>query len=45
MGEADFYKNEKSAIIAKKERLESVKGELAAAYTRWEELEQLKSQE
>jgi ATP-binding cassette subfamily F protein uup len=43
MGEAGFYKNEKSAILKNKERLESVKEELTVAYTRWEELEQLKS--
>ena len=45
MGEAEFYKNEKSEIIAKKERLETVKEELTAAYARWEELEKLKSEE
>jgi ATP-binding cassette subfamily F protein uup len=44
MGDADFYKNEKSAIVVKKERLETVKQELAAAYARWEELEKLKSE-
>ncbi len=44
MGEAEFYKNEKSQILAKKERLEVVKQELSAAYARWEELEILKSE-
>jgi ABC transport system ATP-binding/permease protein len=44
MGEADFYKNDKAEIVVKKDRLEAIKGELAAAYARWEELEQLKSE-
>jgi ATP-binding cassette subfamily F protein uup len=44
MGDASLYKNDKSAILSKKERLEEVKELLAAAYTRWEELEQLKNE-
>ena len=44
MGDASLYKNDKSAILSKKERLEEVKELLAAAYTRWEELEQLKKE-
>lgn len=43
MGEANLYKQDKSAVIAKKERLESVRALIAAAYRRWEELEQLKN--
>jgi ATP-binding cassette subfamily F protein uup len=44
MGDASLYKNDKSAILSKKERLEEVKELLAEAYTRWEELEQLKNE-
>jgi ATP-binding cassette subfamily F protein uup len=44
MGDAGLYKNDKSAILSKKKRLEEVKELLAAAYTRWEELEQLKNE-
>jgi ABC transport system ATP-binding/permease protein len=44
MGDPDLYKKEKSEIVSKKERLETVKKLLAEAYVRWEELEQLKSQ-
>jgi len=42
MGDPDLYKNDKSEIVSKKERLEAVKRLLAESYTRWEELEQLK---
>ena len=44
MGDPDLYKNDKSEIVSKKERLEAVKRLLAEAYTRWEELEQLKNE-
>ena len=44
MGDPDLYKKDKSEIVAKKERLEAVKKLLAESYTRWEELEQLKSE-
>ena len=44
MGDASLYKNDKSAILSKKERLEEVKKLLAEAYNRWEELEQLKNE-
>jgi ATP-binding cassette subfamily F protein uup len=44
MGDASLYKNDKSAILSKKERLEEVKELLSEAYTRWEELEQLKNE-
>ena len=44
MGDPDLYKKDKSALIAKKERLEIVKKLLADLYTRWEELEQLSSE-
>jgi len=40
----DHYKNDKSEIVGKKERLEVVKRLLEASYTRWEELEQLKKE-
>jgi ATP-binding cassette subfamily F protein uup len=43
MGDSNLYKNDKSAIVGKKERLETVKQLLAESYIRWEELEQLKS--
>jgi ATP-binding cassette subfamily F protein uup len=42
MGDSNLYKNDKSAIVSKKERLETVKQLLAESYIRWEELEQLK---
>ncbi len=44
MGDPDLYKNDKSGIVGKKERLEVVKKLLAESYTRWEELEQLKKE-
>ncbi|MFC1968349.1 ATP-binding cassette domain-containing protein [Chloroflexota bacterium] len=44
MGDPDLYKNDKSGIVSKKERLEVVKRLLAESYTRWEELEQLKNE-
>jgi ATP-binding cassette subfamily F protein uup len=44
MGDPGLYKGDKSEIINKKERLEVVKKLLTDAYTRWEELEQLKSE-
>ena len=43
MGDPALYKNDKSGIIGKKERLEAVKKELAAVYASWEELEGLKA--
>ena len=42
MGDPDLYKKDKSELIVKKERLETVKKLLADSYARWEELEQLK---
>ncbi|MFC1913371.1 ATP-binding cassette domain-containing protein [Chloroflexota bacterium] len=44
MGDPDHYKNDKSEIVGKQERLEVVKKLLAESYTRWEELEQLKNE-
>jgi ATP-binding cassette subfamily F protein uup len=44
MGDSCLYKNDKSAILSKKERLEEVKELLVEAYTRWEELEQFKNE-
>ena len=44
MGDPDLYKNDKSEIVSKKERLEVVKRLLAESYTHWEELEQLKNE-
>ena len=44
MGNSSLYKNDKSAVVSKKERLDEVKKLLAEAYTRWEELEQLKNE-
>ena len=44
MGDPHLYKNGKSEIVSKQERLEVVKKLLAKAYTRWEELEQLKNE-
>jgi ABC transport system ATP-binding/permease protein len=43
MGDPDLYKNDKSAILGKQERLEEVISLLNEAYTRWEALEELKS--
>ena len=42
MADPDLYKNDKSGIVSKKERLEELKKLLAESYTRWEELEDLK---
>ncbi|HEX7474539.1 MAG TPA: ATP-binding cassette domain-containing protein [Dehalococcoidales bacterium] len=44
MGDPDLYKKDKSEIIAQQERLEVVKKLLADSYSRWEELEKLKSE-
>ncbi len=44
MGDPDLYKNDKSEIVTKKERLEIVKKWLADSYARWEELELLKNE-
>ena len=44
MGDSNLYKNEKSAVVSKKERLDEVKKLLAESYARWEELEQLKNE-
>ena len=44
MGDPDLYKNDKSGIVSKKERLEVVKRLLAEFYIRWEELEQRKNE-
>ncbi|MFC1941782.1 ATP-binding cassette domain-containing protein [Chloroflexota bacterium] len=44
MGDPDLYKNDKSQIVSKKERLEVVKRLLAESYIRWEEIEQLKNE-
>jgi len=43
MADPDLYKNDKSGIVSKKERLEELKKLLAESYTRWEELEDLKN--
>ncbi len=43
MADPDLYKNDKSGIASKKERLEELKKLLAESYTRWEELEDLKN--
>jgi len=42
MADPDFYKKDKSEIVSKTKRLESVKDNLHVAYERWEELEELK---
>jgi len=42
MADPDLYKNDKSGIVSKKERLEELKKLLAEFYTRWEKLEDLK---
>jgi ATP-binding cassette subfamily F protein uup len=39
MGEADFYRQAGPQINAAIERLESINNELAACYTRWQDLE------
>jgi len=44
MADPDLYKNDKSGIVSKKERLEELKKLLAESYTRWEELEDLKNE-
>jgi ATP-binding cassette subfamily F protein uup len=44
MGDPDLYKKDKTELVTKKERLETVKKLLADSYTHWEELEQLKSE-
>jgi hypothetical protein len=44
MGDPDLYKKDKSVLVTKKERLETVKKLLVDLYNRWEELEQLKSE-
>jgi len=44
MAAPDLYKNDKSGIVSKKERLEELKKLLAESYTRWEELEDLKNE-
>ena len=44
MGDSELYKNDKSAILGKKERLEEVIALLNDAYTRWEALERLKTE-
>ena len=44
MADPDLYKNDKSGIVSKKERLEELKKLLAESYTRWEELEGLKNE-
>lgn len=42
MGDPELYKQDKSRITVKKERLETVKKLLEEYYARWEELERLK---
>jgi ATP-binding cassette subfamily F protein uup len=42
MSHPDFYKEDKSEIVTKTKRLEVLNEELKEAYTRWEELEELK---
>lgn len=42
MADPGFYKQEKHAAAAANARLETLKQELAAAYLRWEELEEIK---
>jgi ATP-binding cassette subfamily F protein uup len=44
MSDPALYKKDKSEIVAKQERLEVVKKLLTGSYTRWEELEKLKSE-
>ncbi|MCP4136075.1 MAG: ATP-binding cassette domain-containing protein [bacterium] len=45
MSDPDFYRQESDKIAAAKERLEAVEGELAHAYERWEELDEVAAQE
>jgi ATP-binding cassette subfamily F protein uup len=44
MADPDFYKEEGENIVRANRRLEELKQELAAAYRRWEELEELQAQ-
>jgi ATP-binding cassette subfamily F protein uup len=44
MGDPELYKKDKTELAIRKERLETVKKLLADSYARWEELEQLKSE-
>ncbi|MFC1865506.1 ATP-binding cassette domain-containing protein [Chloroflexota bacterium] len=44
MGDPDLYKKDKSEIITKTERMETVKKLLVDSYTQWEKLEQLKNE-
>ncbi len=41
MAQAEFYQQPADQIIAEQNRLKQLEGRLAAAYSRWEELEQL----
>jgi ATP-binding cassette subfamily F protein uup len=43
MGDPELYKKDKSVILSKQARLEKVKNSLDEAYTRWEELEQIRT--
>jgi ATP-binding cassette subfamily F protein uup len=43
MAQPDFYKQEGEKIVQANQRLEKLKQELAAAYQRWEELEELQT--
>jgi ATP-binding cassette subfamily F protein uup len=43
MADPDFYKQEGEKIVQANQRLEKLKQELAAAYQRWEELEELQA--
>ncbi len=43
MSDPQFYKRDRSEIVTKTERLESLKEMLQGAYDRWEELEELKN--
>ena len=42
MGDPGLYKKDRADIVATNDRLEELKGLLAEAYARWEELEQLR---
>jgi len=44
MADPDLYKNDKSGIASKKDRLEILNKLLAEYYARWEELEDLKNE-
>jgi ABC transport system ATP-binding/permease protein len=44
MSDPDLYKKDKSEIVTKKERLEEIKTLLSESYSRWEELERIKSE-